>query len=243
MSVRNSTYIRTLGFMIATLVAVSACHLAHSQSITVGSDFVSRYVWRGVDFGESASIQPSIVLTHGRFEASSWASYSLQPDGASANELDLSVALALYQGGLGTVTVGATDYYFPAPDAAPLFDFSGGGNGSHSVESFVRLDGPDSVPVSLFGSVFVHNDPDKSAYLEASSSVDVESTEIGFVVGAVLTASDFYATTGFRFVNVGIAATKAITVSDEFAIPIRVALTANPDQERLFLVVGFSIVV
>ncbi len=234
---------RFFGVVLMFMVAGSPCHDASAQVIALGSDFVSRYVWRGTDFGESASIQPSAVVEHGRFAATAWASYSLQPDGAGANELDLTVALELYRGHAGTVTIGGTDYYFPAPGASPLFDFSGDGDGSHFVEPFVRLDGPPAFPISLHGSFFAYNDPDRSAYVEAATSFIAASAEIGFVAGTVLSASDFYETSGFALVNVGITAEKAIAVSDAFALPIRVALTANPYQERLFLVVGISIVI
>ena len=30
--------------------------------ISLGADFVSRYVWRGLDFGESFSVQPALTL-------------------------------------------------------------------------------------------------------------------------------------------------------------------------------------
>ena len=41
--------------------------------------------------------------------------------------------------------------------------------------------------------------------------------------------------------NLGLSATKAVTLSEQFALPVSVAYILNPDQERSFLVIGFGI--
>src|SRR5690625_3783970 len=59
----SSVYI--LVFLVAALCATDA----EAQRFNVGADIVSRYVWRGTDFGESVSIQPTLSFSAGGFEA------------------------------------------------------------------------------------------------------------------------------------------------------------------------------
>ena len=78
-------------------------------------------------------------------------------------------------------------------------------------------------------------------YLEASVPVKVDGVELGLTAGAVGGQSAFYGTDGVALVNLGLSATKAITLSEQFTLPVSVAYILNPDQERSFLVIGFGI--
>ena len=222
-------------------LAILTSGVAFAQSFSLGTDIVSRYVWRGSDFGESASFQPTLSFSAGGFEIGSWASYSISADGASANEHDLWIGYTVDVGTRGSFSFGVTDYYFPAPGGADFFDFDGDGAGSHFIEPFLSYSGPESFPISLYGGVFVHNDPDNSLYLEASYPFKVDGVELGFTAGAVANESALYGTDGFALVNVGFSATKKVNLSDEFTLPVSVAYLLNPDQERSFLVIGFGI--
>jgi hypothetical protein len=44
----------------------------------------------------------------------------------------------------------------------------------------------------------------------------------------------------FKICNIGIGATKEITVTDSFKIPVFGQVIYNPDRKQLFAVVGFS---
>ena len=47
--------------------------------VTIGADVVSRYVWRGTDYGNAAAIQPSIAKKIGPITLGAWVSYSFSP--------------------------------------------------------------------------------------------------------------------------------------------------------------------
>ena len=220
-----------LGACLLTAVPVAA------QSFTLGADLVSRYVWRGVDFGESVSVQPTIAYSQGGFEVGTWASYSLSADGAGANEHDLWLGYTV-ETAAGSFAAGVTDYYFPTPDGPGFFTFDGNGEGAHWIEPYARYTGPAAFPITLYGAVFVHNDPDHSVYLEASLPVRVDGVELGLTAGAVPGASASYGTDGFAVVNLGLSASKAIPITDRFALPVSVAYILNPELERSFLVFG-----
>jgi uncharacterized protein (TIGR02001 family) len=213
-----------------------------AQTFSLGTDVVSRYIWRGTDFGESLSFQPSLSFGTGGFEIGTWASYSVSADGAGANEHDLWAGYTIDIGNESSFSFGVTDYYFPAPDTAyNFFDYSGDGEGAHWIEPYVSYTGPATFPVTLYGTIFAHNDPDNSIYLEASYPFSVEGVDLGLTLGAVANESAFYGTEGFAFVNLGLSASKEVALSESCYVPVSVAYIHNPDAERSLRVVGFSI--
>ncbi len=227
-----------------------------SAQVSIGADIVSRYVWRGTDFGESMSIQPALTFAKGGFEAGAWASYAVSPEAAGANESDLWFAYTI-ETSSGTISAGMVDYYFPAPDAAEFFTTD-----AHTFEPYVNYTGPEAFPVKLFAGVAYapgggddddhdhkddhdHDDHAKdreaSLYLEGSIPFSVGDTELNIHAGAVPGSSDFYGTNGNAVVNVGITATQPINVTDSFMLPVSVAYILNPYTERSFLVFGVSL--
>ena len=215
--------------------------LVQAQSVSFGADFVSRYIWRGFDFGESFSVQPALALSSGGFEIGSWASYSIAADGSFANEHDLYVSYSKETESAGSFGFGITDYYFPAPEADGFFNYSGDGEGSHWIEPYVSYDAPGSFPISLYASVMVHNDPDNSLYVEASLPFDIGETAMGLTLGMAAGESDFYAVESASLINVALSAEREIAISESFSLPVFGSYVMNPTHERTFLVFGFSL--
>ena len=208
------------------------------QSASIGADVVSRYVWRGTDFGESLSIQPALTLAFGNLEGGAWGSYSVSPSGAAANENDLWATYTVTIDNGASVSLGITDYYFPGPEAIGYL-----ANEAHTLELSIGFTGPESMPISLFGGMLAKNDPDNSVYLEASMPFTAENgVELGLVAGMVTGESEFYGTEGAALVNLGVSASMALEITDSFAPPVTVSYIVNPDAERAFLVFGMSLV-
>ncbi len=67
--------------------------LSAQTSVSGGADFVSRYLWRGLDFGNSFSIQPSLALTSGGFEVGVWGSYPFTNTADGNEEIDLYLGI------------------------------------------------------------------------------------------------------------------------------------------------------
>ena len=235
---------------LVLLLALSPALAVAQPSIGLGADLVNRYVWRGFDFGESFSVQPTVSLNAGGFDAGAWGSYALTT--AGANELDLFASYTA-----GAVTIGVTDYYFPSipPDlgvqsGADYLNFADGGEGAHYIEPFVSVSGGDALPIALTVATVAYNDPAFSTYLEASYSTDVAGTEVGLALGSVLAldpedgteGSPFYGTTRNATVtNVSLSVARALQITEQFALPLFGAYTVNPETERAFLVFGVSL--
>ncbi|GIV62161.1 MAG: hypothetical protein KatS3mg044_1027 [Rhodothermaceae bacterium] len=222
--------------LLAVFAAAPATPLA-AQEFSLGADLMSRYVWRGTDFGESASVQPTLAFSAGGFEIGTWASYGIAPEAADVNEHDLWISHG-FETSSGTFTLGVTDYYFPNA-GVPFFDFSDGG-GAHWIEPFVAYEGPASFPISLFAGVFAYNDPDNSVYLEASYPFALDGVSLAFTAGASGGRSGLYGTDGFALINLGLSAVKEIQVTESFVLPVSVGYIVNPDMEKSYLVFGLS---
>jgi len=215
-----------------------------TAQVSIGSDLTSRYVWRGFDFGESFSVQPSVSYSKAGFTIGSWASYSISQDGSAANEHDLYVSYSR-----GPIEIGMTDYFFPAPpgpngvpENAEFFNYDNDGEGAHILEPYVAFSGPESFPIQFSAAVNAYNEPDHSVYLEASYTFTVDGgVDLGTTVGFVPMETDFYQTDGPNVVNLGLSASRDIEITDEFTVPVHVQYILNPETERTFLVFGLSL--
>ena len=208
---------------------------------SLGADVVSRYIWRGVDFGESLSFQPGLAYSAGGFEIGTWASYSVSADGAGANEHDLYAAYSFDLGNESSISLGVTDYYFPAPGGADWSSYDGDGEGAHWIELMAGVTGPASFPVSVTGLLMVHNDPDGSLYVEATYPVSAPGADIGLTLGLVANESAFYGVESFSVTNLGLSVAKDLPITESFALPLSVSYILNPTHERSYLVFGISI--
>lgn len=226
--------------MLLTVAALE--NAAQAQSVSLGADIVSRYVWRGTDFGESASIQPTLAVSGGGLEIGTWASYSVSANGASANEHDIWIGYSLDLGSGGSLTIGVTDYYFPSPGGGDFDNFEGDGEGSHWLEPYVSYSAAGNFPISVFAGIMAHNDPDNSLYVEVGLPLDVGGTELGLSLATVAGKSDFYAVESTSIVGLGASASKDLTfVEGGFSLPVSVAYILNPTASRSFLVFGLNI--
>lgn len=226
--------IRSLRLPAILAVLLFSASPAWGQSASVGADVVSRYVWRGVDFGESMAVQPAVTFGAGGLEFGAWGSYSISASGASANENDLWATYTVTASSGLAVSFGVTDYYFPSPNAEAGF----GTSDAHTVELSLGFAGPETFPVTLFGGVTAG---DGDLYVEAGVPFVVSDVDVALHMGFVGGASDFYGTEEAALVNMGVTASKALRITETFELPVSVAYILNPDRDRAHLVFAVSI--
>lgn len=226
-----------MSFML-TLLMVPA--QSEAQDVSIGADVMSRYVWRGADFGNSPSIQPSLSFASGGFEIGTWGAYPISQSASSVEEHDLYIGYTAETESSGAFSFGFTDYYFPTGGAG-FFDFEGDGGG-HWFEPNVGYSGPSSFPISLYGAMLVHNDPDNSVYLEAGYPVyEGDDTEVSLSVGGTPQESGFYGTDKAGILSMSLSASKGLKITDDFTLPLSASYIANPYHEVTYLVFGFSL--
>lgn len=203
---------------------------------SVSADFVNRYIFRGLDFGESPAIQPGIDFTTGGLTIGAWGSYAFV-----ATELGIEADLyASYAFDFG-LSVGITDYYFPGeqlilrPDnviapqrSGSYFDYKN----YHFFELNVSQEIGDFY---IAGNMFISDNMNSDLYFEAGYSFGI----VDVFAGA---GNEAYTMDGsFNLVNVGLTVSKEIKISEYFSLPVYGSLILNPDAEQIHYVVGFTL--
>ena len=195
--------------------------------VRFGTAGVSRYIWRGLDFGDSPSIQPYMEYSRGGLTIGTLAAYPFTSD-MGVNEHDVYASYAF-----GSLEFGVTDYFFP--DGANYFDY--GVEGNHVIEPYVSYSGL----VSLLVAGNMRNDPHNSVYFEVGYSMKVDDLDVAFFTGGTTGHADWYGSEGAGLLSVGLTATKEVPVTSEFSLPLFVSYILNPNAQKTYLVFGISL--
>ncbi len=243
-----------------------------------GTAISSRYMWRGLNLSKAPVFEPyASFLFHG-LELSFYGVFGMSesefkhPDfdeHFNPGEVDpyflekiafSQVITNLFyniETGIGTFTLGATDYYFSdrlikqtSSDssgtenisyAKPLWDnWEDYGNGSHTLEATFRYTGSETFPLwILFGYNF-YNDPDKSIFAEVGYTFRVDKNNLSFFAGGVLDASEWYQFTvkngvlqqGVGLTNFGFVLNRELILEDWLTMDFSVLDVMNFYEER-----------
>lgn len=201
-----------------------------SSPFTAGADFYSSYIWRGSKLGTGPAVQPVIEYTSGSFTAGAWGSFDFR----GYQEVDLYISFSLPAG----FTLGITDYY--SPDLS-YFNYTKG-SGSHAFELNLG---------------FLRNNFSLEAdyILNEAGGIGSSGNDLYFQAGYTFKYVTFFIGAGngwltydpendddkFTICNLGLETSREIRITDNFIIPVTGQLIFNPDQEKLFLVVGFTL--
>lgn len=194
--------------------------------VDIGTDLVSRYVWRGIDLGGGAiAFQPWASLGIGKgVEIGLWSSYNISPTGAS-DELDWYITYSIEN-----FSITVTDYSFPGGGEFDYLDY-----GNHVLE----LSGAYSGVLDLMAAVNVINDDDRSLYLEIGKSVEIDESQLGLFAGLV-SKSEYYLAQDGGLINLGFSASKEIKITETFSIPVTGTYVLNPELKKSYFFVGLS---
>ncbi len=215
--------------LILLLAIVMAASTIKAQ-FSVGTDLVSRYVFRGVDYGNGAALQPTVEYAAGNFSIGAWGSFGLTAK--SFTEADLYASYAFDFG----LSLGLTDYYYPGLELK--WGEFGDKISSHAIE--LNL-GYETGGLSLAGNYMLNNSiggagaEDGIMYFEAGYVFD----KVDVFVGA---GDGWHSLNGdFQVVNIGLGTSKEINFSDTFSLPLFGQVIMNPNREQLHIVVGISL--
>ena len=223
---------------MALLAAMSAANAQDKVEATIQADVVSQYLWRGQELGQ-VSLQPSLGLSYKGLSLTAWGSVGLSEPG-DTKELDLTLAYST-----GGFNIGVTDYWFNSPNER--YFCYGAHSTSHVFEANVGYDfGPVGVQwyTNFAGNDGVGNGGSRaySSYVEVSAPFRLAGCDWSAAVGAVPYATDFYSSAdGFAVTNVSLKASKDISVTERFAIPLFAGLAVNPNTEKTYLYCGFTL--
>jgi hypothetical protein len=207
---------------------------------TVGTDFVSSYVWRGLELGD-VSMQPTLGVSYKGLSLSAWGSVGLS-NPADTKELDLTLAYSV-----GGFNIGVTDYWFnagldplnryfkyAADETNHVFEANVGYDfGFASLQWYTNFAGNDLVETT--GKLAY------SSYFEINVPFTLGGVDWTATAGAVPFATDFYGTGSFAVTNLALTAVKDIRITDTFSIPVFAQVAANPYSRVAFLVLGITL--
>lgn len=202
-------------------------------SATANVDLVSRYIWRGQEYGQAPSIQPGLSATWKDFTFGAWGAYKFT--GAGTQETDLYLSKSF-----GPLTFALWDYWsFSDTSSMDYFDYKQKTT-SHSLEAQVMLSGGEKLPFNLLASYFFYGaDTTKSIYLELQYVRSVGSLNMLFFAG--FQPKGGYYGTNATFVNLGCTAIKTLKINDHWSLPLSLSLIANPSAKSVYLVAGISL--
>lgn len=219
---------------------------AYAQELGVGADIVSRYIWRGLEVGgNSPSIQPSFNLSAGGFTAGFWGALPTANPGAAVEEIDFYASYLFDLNNSGGISLGFTDYMFPN-SGTKIGNFNNyddeEGPGAHQLEANAGYYGPETFPIYFTFNIFFYNAANNPIYFEAGYNTSINDVGFGFFIGGTPGEENgYYGVTEFSIINIGIKASKDITFSESFSLPVFGSVILNPSQENLFFVVGVSL--
>lgn len=236
---------------LVLLLVVNLCPgISSAQSgpeINTGADIVSRYVWRGTDFWAAPNIQPSLSIGYAGLELGVWGAYTLANNTEETDEIDTWLSYTYNIENSVSITVLATDYYFPNTGIkwGNFNDYDNDdGPGAHTIELGAGITGPEAFPLSVFGYINVYNDEGNNAYFQADYPFQVKETELNVFIGAASGSEDnpdYYGTDDLQVINLGVRAERDIKISGDFTLPLSVSFIMNPNIEVSYLVLGFSL--
>lgn len=223
--------------LIALCLGVLPPAPVQAQSFDLGATLTNRYVWRGLDFGDAAAVQPSLSFSQAGLTIGAWGSFEMSPQAGSAvNENDLYASYAV-QTSAGTFSVSVTDFYFTNP-GSDFFDYSD--DGSHVIEPGIGYSGL----VSLSASLNVHG-ADREVWLEVSYPFTVEEVDLALALGGTPNdGSGYYGTdadTDAAITKLSLSASKSIEITDSFSLPLRASYYVNPYLARSYFLFGISL--
>jgi hypothetical protein len=223
--------------LVAIIMLVSS--MQFFAQLKFGTDVYSRYVWRGLKLGsDSPSLQPGLSYSTYGFTAGFWGAYSYSGDSSAYAENDIYISYTYTVEKVGTFTLLATDYYIPSL-GIPLGYYQKSG-GAHVVEAGVSYNGPETFPVAVSGYLNFYGDADNSIYIQLGYPFVIDYALLTPAIGFVPTKSVYYATKDAAIINLSLTASKSISITDKFSIPINVSYIANPSQDISYLVFGAS---
>ena len=201
------------------LIAILFCAVyTQAQEVFVNADFVSSYIWRGMDSG-NASVQPSLGFNWKGLTVYAWGSTEFRHKN---NEIDLSLEYEYKN-----LTLYANNYFTQTEDEPfKYFNYKAHSTG-HTFEAGAGNDYRENGKRAW------------SSYCELSYPFHIKGVD--FALEAGFTPWEGMYSDKFNVVNAGLSASKELKITSTFSLPVFGKLIANPYEEQLYFVVGFSL--
>jgi hypothetical protein len=241
-------------FNLASYDAISQDDESTSGSnLTIGTDLVSRYVWRGLNLGGSSPhIQPFVEYAFGEsgLAVGAWGSYSLGL-GMAGTEADLYISYSP----VDWLGLTISDYFFPtdAPfERNDYFNYKKNETG-HTFEAMITLGGTESFPlystfaINFYGADGVNEKGENynAKYIELGYNKSINDFDMSAFIGVAPDdpktdqgGEGWYGDSA-GIINLGLTVSTTRKLAD-YSLPVFSSLIFNPEAGNFYIVVGLS---
>lgn len=222
-----------LSFLMPFCVFVKA---QNTSNFHMGLSAQSKYMWRGIEYGTSPVLFPTLSYNHKGLYVYGMGGYAT--DG-SHQEVDLGISYAI-----GGITLSINDYYYPTAVGQDdqYFNLKGKETG-HWLEGSLQYT-PNKIPIWFLLSTYFagadkkpeSGDQSWSSYAEIGAHYDFDDNNVlSLAIGAALNKS-FYNDYmhGFSVCNIELKYSHDFSFN-KITIPISVSYIINPYREKSYV--------
>lgn len=222
---------RNLALLSASCLFAPAAMAAdiggNEVTVSIGTYYVTEYVFRGVSLADDA-IQPYAEVGVGNFSLGIWASTGIGENSELAgDEIDLYASYGFDVSETVSGSVGITYYHYP--QGGSLFGTDGGGTGSYEVNAGLGLDTVLSPSVTAYYDFTFESFTLEGGVGHSVALGDKSSLDLGLTAGLVDVDGGDY-----QYGNASAGVSYAIT--DDAALSLTGNYTVNSEDD----VLGFS---
>jgi len=236
-----------LFFIILSLSRYAVAQDKNEKMLQVHADIVSSFVWRGLLVDLQPNIQPVLSFSRSGFEIGSWGSTNFS---GTYKEFDMYA-----QYSFSGFSIGVNDYYWPADWHERNYFMYDHDKTAHIFEGFINYTAADKFPLSIMVSTWFFGDdkysatefPDDSSkwgeqrystYFELSYPFNISENSLEVFIGAIPDKNAYG--NGPGVINAGVTGSRSVKITEHFELPIKIQLLANPQAEKIYMVLGIS---
>lgn len=213
------------------LILLPLLSKAQETQLTMGVDFVSSYIWRGMSRG-GISVQPNLDLTYKSFSLNIWGNTGL--DSEDTKELDLT-----FNYSIGKLNISITDYYFDNKTVG-YFNYSAH-NSNHVFEAGICYDlGKIKIAgyTNFAGKDYYKQNGKRaySTYTEAKIPFKIANRKLSFEIGGTPTEGMY--SDKANITNISLSVSKKNKVTKHFSTPLFAKITTNPYENKAYFLIG-----
>lgn len=225
--------------MVAMLAIPTQSATAQNVSVDAGVTLTSRFIYRGLELGNSPNVQAMVGINSGAFSLYGWGSHSLGQDDGAYKEVKFWTNYIIDLGDF-SLTPQIENHFNAYTD---LFDFDEH-TSAHVFQASALLAGKgDAAPDLLIGYAF--GPPVQGTlYIEAGYRFTSGNYGMRAFLSSQYSDGPGFVDLGYndKFVvnQIGISAGRTLHITDTFSVPLGISLVVNPRTERIFTAASIS---
>lgn len=229
-----------IGLLLMIFVLIGFPLFAQKHELTTEFETIifSRHLWRGSQFGDALTIEPSLTFSKGDYSFNFWAAKTINDSYA---EVDL-----IFSRTFSNLTVTFFDYYNPVRGETNRYFSVEKGKNRHSGELTINYGANPKLPLNVMLGSFFYGDnnpktdkPFFSTYVEFSYPVSLKTFEIEPVLG--LTTHKGYYAGQFALLNTGFVCRKDFSLKGNWLIPTLFTGIYNPNLNEFYFNIAVGI--